>query len=101
MSYISNGNVMVGPAEVSQALNKLVGEKGKYQMTLGALTVANINGLALAVGPVVMKEKAAGGTDVPGAVSILLENQGKKKWVITHMHHSTQSPAAAGAATGQ
>jgi ketosteroid isomerase-like protein len=99
ISFISDGTVLTGPEGVSQALNKLVGSKGKYQLTMGVLNVANINGLALATGPCILKDKEAGGTkDMNGAVSILLENQGKKKWIITHIHRSTQSPEAAGAA---
>jgi hypothetical protein len=97
VSYIADGTVLLGPAGVSQALNKLVGSMGKYQITLGALSVANVNGLALATGPIVLKEKEGTGTaEMKGAVSILLENQGRKRWIITHMHRSTQSPQAAG-----
>jgi ketosteroid isomerase-like protein len=100
VSYIADGTVLQGPAGVSQALNKLVGSNGKYQLTLGAMNVANVNGLALVTGPCVLKDKTAD-TQLNGAVTILLENQGKKKWVITHMHRSTQNMQAPGTSSGQ
>jgi hypothetical protein len=102
VSYIADGTVLMGPAGVSQALGKLVGSNGKYQLMLGALDVANVNGLALVTGPCTLKDKAGESTtQINGAVTILLENQGKKKWVITHIHRSTKSPEAQATSSGQ
>jgi hypothetical protein len=100
VSYIADGTVLHGTAGVSQALGKLVGSNGKYQLTMGVLNVANVNGLALVTGPCILKDKTSD-AQLTGAVSILLENQGKKKWVIAHMHRSTQRPEAAGTSSGQ
>jgi ketosteroid isomerase-like protein len=89
--YIADGTITRGPDAIGSALNNLVGKQGKYNISLGSLDVANVNGLALATGPYVLKLKGESATaSLKGAVTILLEYQGKKKWVITHIHRSTE-----------
>jgi hypothetical protein len=95
VSYIADGAILLGPSEISQALDKLVGSKGKYQLTVGVLNVANVNGLALATGPCILKDKASD-AQLSGAVSILLENQGRRRWMVTHLHRQHPAPGRSG-----
>jgi hypothetical protein len=99
LSFISDGRITRGPNAISARFNQLMGQQGKYQFTLGDLNIANVNGLALATGPYTLRHHGRSGSVVnEGAVTFLVEAQvkknilgqqeGKKTWVIVHIHRS-------------
>ncbi len=91
VSYIADGEVFRGYAEIKDHVEQLFELRGKYQFQLGSMDIANVNGLALATGPYVLKLQGEdGAVQMKGAVTFLLEKEGKKTWKITHMHRSTQ-----------
>jgi hypothetical protein len=95
LSTISDGTITHGPDAIRNRLNRVMGLQGKYQITLGALNIANVNGLALVTGPYTVHVKGrSASAKGKGAVTFLLEYQAKKNWVITHIHRSLSEATA-------
>ena len=89
VTVIGGGEVVRGPSNIRARLNKLIANHDKYELTIGALDVANVNGLALCTGPYSLKVKGKqASADLKGALTFLLEYQNKKKWMIVHLHRS-------------
>jgi ketosteroid isomerase-like protein len=87
VSIISNGRITRGPNAIAGKLNELMGLQGKYQFKLGVLDVANVNGVALVTGPYTVSVKGrSGSASGRGAVTFLLENQARRRWVIVHIN---------------
>jgi hypothetical protein len=88
VSFIIDGNIYRGHNEIQNHQDQLLGLQGKYQYQLGAMGFATINGTILATGPYLLQIKGqSGGADLKGAVTFILEKQGKN-WLIAHMHSS-------------
>jgi ketosteroid isomerase-like protein len=89
VSAIANGQILLGPQAISTRLNNIMGLQGKYKFAVSSLNVANVNGLALVTGTYTasLRGKSSAAAS-KGAVMFLLENKGKKAWIITHIHRS-------------
>ncbi len=87
---IADGQIYQGTGDIQAHLEQLMGQRGKYLIQLGTMNIVNDNGLALATGPYTMKLRGGAHAALfQGAVTFLLEKEGRRHWKITHLHRST------------
>ncbi len=61
----------------------------------GTMSIANVNGLALATGPYTARLRYGDhAIAFQGAVTFLMEKEGRRHWKITHLHRSTAAVQA-------
>jgi len=86
---IANGEIAKGHDELMKNANLLVGQQGKYSMSLGEMDVNQIKpGVVIATGPYAITVTGdTASVKGKGFVSFVVEKQ-DKFWRIVHMHRS-------------
>lgn len=89
-TWIGDGEVYQGPADIQAHIERVLGPRGPYLIQLGIMSIANVNGMALATGSYGLKRRDGDqAMAFQGAVTVLIAKEGRRRWVITHLHRST------------
>jgi hypothetical protein len=90
VSLIADGNIYQGKDDIHSHVDLLLGQRDKYRIQLDTMSIANVNGLALATGPYTARLRYGDhAIAFQGAVTFLMEKEGRRHWKITHLHRST------------
>jgi ketosteroid isomerase-like protein len=89
VTVLSDGEMYLGTSDIRAHAERLLGQRGKYMFQLGSMTVANVNGLAVATAPYTLRSGDGSQTiSARGAVTFLMVKSGRR-WLVAHMHRST------------
>lgn len=95
VSLIADGSIYQGKDDIQSHIELLLGQREKYLIQLGTMSIANVNGLALATGPYTARLRYGDHSIAfQGAVTFLMEKEGRRHWRITHLHRSTAAVRA-------
>ncbi|HZT42412.1 MAG TPA: nuclear transport factor 2 family protein [Chthonomonadaceae bacterium] len=90
VSLIADGYIYQGRDAIQSHTERLFGQRDRYMVQLETMSIANVNGLVLATGPYTARLRY-GNHEIAfqGAVTFLMEKEGRRHWKITHLHRST------------
>lgn len=90
VSLMADGEIYQGAGDVQYHTMRMLGQQSKFLFQLGAMSIANVHGLALATGPYTLRARTGDHSlEYHGAVTFLLEKEGRRHWVVVHLHRST------------
>lgn len=90
VSVIADGEVFQGTDDIRSHAERLLGQREKYLLQLGAMSIADVHGVALAIGPYTLRPRAGDHSlALRGTATFVMEKEGRRGWFIAHIHRST------------
>lgn len=87
---IGDGEVFQGTDDIRSHAERLLGQRDKYLLQLGTMSIKDVHGVALAIGPYTLRPRAGDhALALRGTVTFVMEKEGRRGWFIAHIHRST------------